>query len=131
MQQQSKDASGTTHCDKGCIIGIDGGAKWTTDDHPSAYKLNPTESAAIANAFKTKNWSTFQSSGIHLEGEKFQFLRVEDDRTVMAKKKGKGAVTMQCSKTAIVIGHTAEGCQQGNVNKAVNVIAEYLDGQNM
>ena len=32
---------------------------------------------------------------------------------------------------AVVIGHTAEGCQQGNVNKAVNVIADYLEGMNM
>ena len=33
LQAQSKDGGGTFHCDKACIIGIDGGAKWTTDDH--------------------------------------------------------------------------------------------------
>lgn len=32
---------------------------------------------------------------------------------------------------AIVIGHTAEGKQQGNTNKAVAVIAEYLESMNM
>ena len=36
---QSKDAGGTVHVDKACIIGIDGGAKWTTDGHGSAYKV--------------------------------------------------------------------------------------------
>ncbi len=36
---QSKDASGTAHVDKACIIGLDGGAKWTTDGHASAFKV--------------------------------------------------------------------------------------------
>ena len=36
---QSKDAGGTVHVDKACIIGIDGGAKWTTDGHANAYKV--------------------------------------------------------------------------------------------
>ena len=36
---QTKDASGGVHADKACIIGIDGGAKWTTDAHASALKV--------------------------------------------------------------------------------------------
>ena len=38
---------------------------------------------------------------------------------------------MQASKTAIVIGHTHEGAQQGNSNKAVAVIADYLESLGM
>ena len=30
---QTKDASGTAHCDKVCIIGVDGGAPWTSAGH--------------------------------------------------------------------------------------------------
>ena len=71
------------------------------------------------------------AGGIHAEGTKYQFLRVEDDKVVYGKKKGFGAITIQASKTAIVIGHTAEGCQQGNTNKGVAVIAEYLESMNM
>ena len=37
---QTKDASGTVHADKACIIGVDGGAKWTTDAHANALKVN-------------------------------------------------------------------------------------------
>ena len=37
---QTKDASGTPHADKACIIGIDGGAKWTTDGHANALKVS-------------------------------------------------------------------------------------------
>jgi hypothetical protein len=33
--------------------------------------------------------------------------------------------------SAIVIGHTAEGSQQGYTNKGVAVIAEYLETMNM
>ena len=46
---------------------------------------------------------------------------------VLGKKKDNGAVTIQSSKTAVVIGHTKEGGSQGNTNKGVGVIAEYLD----
>ena len=50
---------------------------------------------------------------------------------MLGKKKDFGAITLQASKTAIVIGHTTEGCQQGNTNKAVAVIADYLEGLGM
>jgi profilin len=71
------------------------------------------------------------ASGIVAEGIKYQFLRVEDEKIVFGKKKDNGAITLQASKTAIVIGHCKEGCQQGNVNKGVGVIAEYLESLSM
>lgn len=71
------------------------------------------------------------TSGIRVETEKYQFLREEDGKIVFAKKKGLGALTMQTSKTAIVIGHCPEGSQQGNLNKGVGVIAEYLESLGM
>jgi len=36
---QSKDTGGNTHCDKACIIGLDGGAPWTTAGHANALKV--------------------------------------------------------------------------------------------
>lgn len=71
------------------------------------------------------------SNGVRLEGLKYQFLREEDNKLVLAKKKGSGALTLQASKTAIVIAHCGEGSQQGNLNKAVGVIADYLESMNM
>ena len=71
------------------------------------------------------------AGGIHAEGTKYQFLRVEDEKLVLGKRKECGAITMQASKTAIVIAHTAEGCQQGNSNKGVAVIADYLESLGM
>ena len=39
------------------------------------------------------------SNGIFAEGQKYQFLRVEDDKVVLGKKKDLGAITLQASKT--------------------------------
>ncbi len=127
---QSKDSSGTCHADKAVIIGLDG-AKWTTDGHANAFKLTPTEAATIGKAFKSGDFTPFQSSGVLAEGVKYQFLREEDGKLVLAKKKGNGALTAQKSKTAVVIAHCQEGGQQGNCNKGVAVIAEYLESLNM
>ncbi|KAK6170742.1 hypothetical protein SNE40_019057 [Patella caerulea] len=128
---QSKDSSGQSHVDSVCIIGIDGGGKWTTDGHSQSLSIEPAECAAIASCFKSKDFTNFMSSGVRIGGQKYQFLREEDKKLVLAKKKEFGAITMQASKTAIVIAHIPEGCQQGNGNKAVGVIAEYLENLNM
>nr|Q9U0E6.1 RecName: Full=Profilin [Suberites domuncula]CAB65408.1 profilin [Suberites domuncula] len=128
---QSKDASGTAHVDRCCIIGLDGGAAWTTAGHACALKLQGQEGPNIAKCFKSKDFTAFMSGGVRAEGEKYQFLREEEGKTVLAKKKGNGAITLQASKTAIVLGHCPEGGQQGNTNKAVGVIADYLESLGM
>jgi len=128
---QCRDGSGESHCDKGCIIGLDGGAKWTSDAHANSLKLTPQEAASLAACFKAKNFSSLQASGLFVEGEKYQFLREEEGKLVLAKKKGSGALTCQASKTAIVIAHCPEGKQQGNVNKGTGAIADYLEQQQM
>ena len=71
------------------------------------------------------------AGGIFAEGVKYQFLRVEEDKLVLGKKKDHGAISIQSSKTALVIAHCPEGGQQGNTNKGVAVIAEYLESLGM
>ena len=94
-------------------------------------QLQGSEGPNIARCFKSKDFSAFMGTGVWAEGQKYQFLREEDSKIVYAKKKGIGALTLQASKTAIVIAHCSEGSQQGNANKGVGVIAEYLEGMNM
>ncbi|KAJ7377475.1 hypothetical protein OS493_028917 [Desmophyllum pertusum] len=84
---QSKDSSGHAHADKACIIGLDGGAKWNTDQHPCAFKLEPHEAAVIANCFKKKDFTRFMSCGICAESTTYTFLREFDGKTVYARKK--------------------------------------------
>ena len=61
-------------------------------------KLTQEEANAVSQAFQKKDFSNFQAQGIILEGIKFQFLRVEDDKLVLGKKKDVGSVTLQASK---------------------------------
>jgi len=117
------------NADKACIIGKDGSI-WTSHGHASAMKLSAAEAATIGAAFKAGDFTTFQAVGVLAEGVKYQFLR-GDDNLALAKKKDYGALTLQASKTAVVIGHTMEGQQQGNTNKGVGVIAEYLESLGM
>ena len=54
-----------------------------------------------------------------------------DQNLVLEKKEGQGAISIQCSNTAFVIGHCSEGDQQGNTNNGVSVISEYLESLGM
>ncbi|MBE8994031.1 profilin [Microcystis aeruginosa] len=125
---QSNDSTGKAHCDKAAIISLDGGAALTSPNHPHGIQLSPSEGQKIARMMKSSDFSSSQANGILLEGVKYLFLR-EDGNVALAKRKGHGAITIQKSKSAVVIGHTAEGYQQGNTNKAVGIIADYLDSR--
>jgi len=120
-------ANGST--DKVAIISLADGSSWTSHTHPNAMKISPAEGKVIATAMEKEDSSAFVN-GVHLEGLKYQFLRMNDG-FLLAKKKDNGSITMQKSKTAIVISHTAEGKQPGDSNKAVGIIAEYLEGNSM
>ena len=128
--EQSKDESGQAHIDKACIIGLDGGGKWTSDQHPCALKLNPYEAKTIAECFKKKDFTSFVAGGVHVGEVYYIFLEEIDSKVVYAKKQLSG-VTLQASNTAIVVARTGEGMQQGNANKAVGKIVAYLEDMNM
>lgn len=117
------------HCDKACIIGVDG-SKWTTDNHASQFKLTPAEAVTIGKVMSGDDYTSFQASGVLCEGVKYQFLR-GDAGEVLAKKKDHGAVTLTRANTCVVIGHTKEGSSQGNTNKGVTVIVDYLKSLNL
>ena len=117
------------HADKACIIGKDG-SLWTTHGHPSSIKLTAQEAAVIGQAFSSGDFTTFQANGVVAEGVRYQFLR-GDVNLVLAKRRDFGALTLQASQTAVVIAHTKEGGLQGNTNRGVAVIAEYLESLGM
>ncbi|KAK3106591.1 hypothetical protein FSP39_023192 [Pinctada imbricata] len=122
---------GIPSCDKAIIIGLDGGAPWTTNDHAHALKLHTSERENIARAFKSKNFTSFMSTGISIEGVLYQFIREEKGKIVMAKKKDHGSVTLQATKTAVIIAHCPEGGKQGYLNIGVGVMADYIESLGM
>lgn len=120
-------ARGNGNIDRATIIGLNGGGKWTSKQE---IKLSAEECTKIAQVFTSKDFATFQTNGVMIEGHKYQFLSSQEGKVVFAKKKDQGSVTMQSSKQAIVIGHTPEGKAQGAAAVAVSAIAEYLESLN-
>jgi len=119
-------------CDSACLIGLEGGAKWTTDDHPTALQISDAEAAAIANGFLVDLEASFSNAGVTLGGKKFMYLRADpDDKLVLAKLKDNGALSIQAANTCIIVAHTAEGKSQGNTNKGLLTIIDYLKSMNM
>ena len=110
---------------------LDGGAPWTTAHGGIGVVPQGSEMSTITSCLKSKNFDPLYANNIRLEGQTYQFLRVQDDKILLGKMKGFGAVMCQATKTAIIVAHCKEGCQHGIVNKAVAVIAEYLESLNM
>ena len=110
--------------DKVAIIGLNG-AKWTTDAHPASLKISLAEARVIGKAVNDDDEDTFQTKGVLVEGLKYQFLR-KDENFYHAKLKDHGCISMQKTKTAVIIAHTKEGGDVGDTNKAVGVVADYL-----
>ena len=122
---QSKGSSGKANIDKACIIGLENGNMWTTQENPHVLRLTPDEGMIIAECFRKKDFTGF-STDIRLENKGYIFLRDIDNKMVLARR-----ITMQASKSAVVIARTREGGQQGITNIAVAKIAYYLESVNM
>lgn len=122
---QSKGSSGKANIDKACIIGLENGNMWTTQENPHVLRLTPGEGMIIAECFRKKDFTGF-STDIRVEDEGYIFLRDIDNKMVLARR-----ITMQASKSAVVIARTREGGQQGITNIAVAKIAYYLESVNM
>ena len=102
---------------------------WTTQENPHVLMLTPGEGMIIAECFRKKDFTAF-STDIHVENEGYIFLRDIDNKMVLARRCNAG-ITMQASKSAVVIARTREGGQQGITNIAVAKIAYYLESVNM
>ena len=122
-------AASLGNCDQVCIIGLVGGGFWTTDCHEKSVRVTAKEAVVIANALAADDCSVFQQNGVVIGGVKYQFLR-KDENALYAKKKDHGSLTIQKTKTAIVIAHTGEGGQAGSTNKAVDNVCNYLEQNN-
>lgn len=127
---RTRDGSGISYIDKACIIGIDGGIKWTTDSHSNGLQLSQNEARNIAKCFESKNFSQFFESGVVAEGFKYVFFKREEDEIMYAVNRGHGRLTLQSSKTVIVIAHTPETFTS-IANTAVHDLAKHFESLNM
>ena len=51
---QTRRVDGVAHCDKACIIGLDGGGPWTSCTHPNALKLQGRKGQTLPNVLEIK-----------------------------------------------------------------------------
>ena len=70
---QTKDSSGNIHCDRACIIGMDG-SQWTTASHANALKLQGHEGVNIGKCFKNKDFTSFIASGVYAESIRYTLI---------------------------------------------------------
>ena len=100
---------------------------WTTNSHAANFNLSPTECSIIARNIRAGELGHNLYNGIFLSGEKYQYLKFDaETKTVLGRKIGQGAITIQHSKLAIVIAHCPEGAQHGQCNNGVSKIVEHL-----
>ena len=105
---------------------------WTTNSHAANFNLSLAECSIIARNVKAGELGHNFYNGIFLSGEKYQYLRFDaETKTVLGKKIGHGAVTIQPSKSAIVIAHCPEGRQHGQCNNGVSKIVEHLEASGL
>ncbi len=87
--------------------------------------LKDDEGAKIAGLFK--NPSSVQSSGIVVNGVRYQVLKA-DDRSIYGKSGSNGVVAAKTNQLIIVSIYTS-GMQAGNANAVVEKLADYIRGQ--
>jgi len=122
-------------CDRAVLVGLEGAiwSAWCDESGNDANKACPiikitaAEAMKIASTFANNQSQEFHSNGVTVEGIKYQFLK-EDDNVIYAKKKDHGCLTMQKCKKVIIIAHTKDGGQHGDVNQGVAKICEHLEG---
>ena len=85
---------------QGTLIGLGGdhhGSIYTPPDVTNSTILNISAEEAKAIADVCRSWAleTLQASGLYMGGEKYTFLRADEGGQLLAKKKGKGSLTIQ------------------------------------
>merc|ERR1712126_282205 len=106
-------------CDNVSLIGLKDGAFWSDPNHANAVRLTSLEAKTIAVAMDTGDDTSFHFDGVFIGETRYQFIK-RFENTIFAKRMGIGSITIQKSKTCVVIAHTSEGKQQGSTNKAVD-----------
>lgn len=112
---------GSGNVDLGLICDINDQTIWASSD---GFSLSPEELKAIAESFKDA--SKVQEAGIKINGEKYMYVRSDDDS--LTAKKGKEGVVAHKTEKAIVVAHHDSETQTTNAFSTVAELADYLKG---
>jgi len=113
---------------KACGIFGHNGSTWAQEnlDHAQTQYNEITDIFALYN-----DPSPGYANGFMLNGEKYTFLRTQDDQLLgKSKAEGKNPVCIHKTAQALVIAVGTETSQAGSINTAVGRLGEYLISQN-
>ncbi len=127
IREDSKDSTGAINAHKISIVSLNDGEILTSIDQNHTFKISQEEANIISNVFKIKDFDTFIKDGINIENINYKFINSPNDEMVFGKKEDLGTLTIQKTKTKIIIGFTQDGYQQSGTNKALKNIARYFE----
>lgn len=126
IREDSKDSTGAINAHKISILNLEDGKVLTSANQDNTFKISQDEAEIITDAFKTKDFTTFEENGITIEEITYKFRNCVDDKIVLAKKQDLGTLTIQATNTKIILGLTRDGYQQSGTNLALKNIARYF-----
>ncbi|CCE63267.1 hypothetical protein TPHA_0E01740 [Tetrapisispora phaffii CBS 4417] len=111
----------TGKVDKAALYSRAGDAAWAAS---GGLSLTAQEATEIAKGFDDP--SGLQTTGLHIQGQKFMLLRA-DDRSIYGRHDAEGVVCVRTKQT-IIIAHYPPTVQAGEATKIVEQLADYLIG---
>jgi len=117
-----KDQLLAGNCHKGAICGLDGSI-WAVSE---GWGVQAAEAKTLAGGFKDQ--SVLQAKGIVIAGEKYMFIRADDQ--VIIGKKGTNGVHITKTLQAMIIGYYEQPVQPGQCAITVEALGDYLKSVN-
>ncbi|PSK56003.1 profilin [Elsinoe australis] len=118
---------GTGNVDKAAIFNSEGNSVWATS---AGFNVSAAEMKEVVTAYKDKGDANgvkqVQSSGLHVNGERFIVIKA-DDRSLYGKKGKEGIIIVKTTQ-AILVTHYPENVQPGSAANTVEQLADYLIG---
>eukprot|EP01115_Flamella_aegyptia_P015167 TRINITY_DN91225_c0_g1_i1.p1 TRINITY_DN91225_c0_g1~~TRINITY_DN91225_c0_g1_i1.p1 ORF type:complete len:127 (+),score=58.00 TRINITY_DN91225_c0_g1_i1:32-412(+) len=112
---------GTGQVTKAAIFGHDG-SQWASS---AGFQISGPEVQALIGGFT--NPAALRASGIHLAGEKYLTLRM-DDASIYGKRGTGGCIAVKTGM-AVLVGVYEEPIQPGNCANTVETLGDYLKDQ--
>lgn len=118
-QAYTDNLTATGKIDKAALYSRAGDSLWA---QTGGFQLEASEIAEIAAAFDDP--SSLQTSGLHLQKQKYFLLRA-DERSIYGKLQEEGVVAVR-TKQAILLAHYPRGVEPGSATTVVEKLADYL-----
>lgn len=109
--------------EKGCIIGLNGGALWTSKRSDGTFLgITSSEAQHLARVIKSGDFDTFSGSITNIAGIGYTFIKEDNGKDFYFRKGKEHALMVKASKSAIVIAQ----CRLKGVERICNYASDNL-----